>query len=97
MERAKLISIQLRFGFPSLCSATGLGSGACDVTKGVCDVTAAEAWAGLGGSQVHHPVKASEVLDGGVCTYSGAIQSKPACLGGAWLRDRVGTEAGGRR
>lgn len=98
MERAKLISIQLLFGLPSHCPATGLGSRVCDVTKDVCDVTAAEAWAGLGGSQLHRPAKASEVLDAErVHLLQGAIQSEPAGLGGAWLRDRVGTEAGANR
>lgn len=63
MEKAKLISIQLLFGLPSHCSATGLRSRVCGVTKGVCDVTAAEAWAGLGRPQARCPAKAGEVLD----------------------------------
>lgn len=86
MERTKSISIQLLFGLPSHRSATGLGRRVWDVTKDVCDVTAAEAWLGW------RLWPAREVLDvERAHLLQGAIHS--ACRRG---RDRVG-RGGGRR
>lgn len=46
MEEAKLISIQPHLVFPTPAQPQDKGSRVCDVTKGFCDVTTAEALAG---------------------------------------------------